>query len=196
MATLPQKHVQGRFLRLEGSACRHMSYVIGHCRNFATPNGFAFSGTKVPAGPDWIHEVKRDGCRMLVVRKNGRVRLLTRNGYDRSDRYPWIVEAALKNPQKHFVIDGEAVVLGVDGTSDFDACIHASTMRGAALCLLARRTEGIFIVPFEQGGIGPDLFRQGCFMGQEGLVSKYRDRVFRAGRSPHWIKVKTQTRPR
>jgi len=40
-----------------------------------------------------------------------------------------IVEAALKNPQKHFVIDGEAVVLGVDGTSDFDACIHASTMK-------------------------------------------------------------------
>ena len=93
------------------------------------PNGFAFSGTKVPAGPDWIHEVKRDGCRMLVVRENGRVRLLARNGYDRSDRYPWIVEAALKNPQKHFVIDGEAVVLGVDGTSDFDACIHASTMK-------------------------------------------------------------------
>jgi len=27
-------------------------------------------------------------------------------------RYLWIAEAALKNRQKHFVIDGEAVVLG------------------------------------------------------------------------------------
>ena len=36
-------------------------------------------------------------------------------------RYPWIVEAALKNRHKQFVLDGEAVVLGVDGISDFNA---------------------------------------------------------------------------
>jgi ATP-dependent DNA ligase len=29
-----------------------------------------------------------------------------------ADRYPWIVEAALKNRHRQFVIDGEAVVLG------------------------------------------------------------------------------------
>jgi hypothetical protein len=46
------------------------------------------------------------------------VRLFTRNGYDWTKRYPWIVESALKNRQKHFVIDGEAVILGVDGISD------------------------------------------------------------------------------
>jgi hypothetical protein len=34
---------------------------------------------------------------------------------------PWIVEAALKNGIKQFVIDGEAVVLGVDGIADFNA---------------------------------------------------------------------------
>ena len=48
------------------------------------------------------------------------MRLYSRNGYDWSDRYPWIVEAALKNRQLHFVIDGEAVLLGVDGISDFN----------------------------------------------------------------------------
>jgi ATP-dependent DNA ligase len=36
------------------------------------------------------------------------VRLITRGGYHWTDRYPWIVEAALKNRQKRFVIDGEA----------------------------------------------------------------------------------------
>jgi bifunctional non-homologous end joining protein LigD len=35
--------------------------------------------------------------------------------------YPWIVESALKNRMKHFVIDGDAVILGVDGISDFNA---------------------------------------------------------------------------
>jgi bifunctional non-homologous end joining protein LigD len=34
---------------------------------------------------------------------------------------PLIVEAALKDRHKQFVIDGEAVILGVDGISDFNA---------------------------------------------------------------------------
>src|SRR3954451_4091022 len=77
-------------------------------------------GTKVPAGPDWIHEVKYDGYRLLVVRDGKRVRLLTRNGHDWTTRYPLIVESALRNRQSSFVVDGEAVLLGVDGASDFD----------------------------------------------------------------------------
>jgi bifunctional non-homologous end joining protein LigD len=75
----------------------------------------------VPDGPDWFHEIKYDGYRLRVERDNDRVRLITKGGYDRTNRYPWIVEAALKNRQKHFVIDGEAVILGVDGYSDFNA---------------------------------------------------------------------------
>jgi ATP-dependent DNA ligase len=49
------------------------------------------------------------------------VQLITRGGYNWTKRYPWIVEAALKNRYKQFVIDGEAVILGVDGISDFNA---------------------------------------------------------------------------
>jgi bifunctional non-homologous end joining protein LigD len=64
-------------------------------------------GTKVPTGPDWIHEVKYDGYRMLVARKDKRVRLFSRNGHDWTARYLWIVEAALRNRQTSFVIDGE-----------------------------------------------------------------------------------------
>ncbi|MGL3107049.1 ATP-dependent DNA ligase [Bradyrhizobium sp. BR 1432] len=81
----------------------------------------ATAGKQVPSGPDWIHEVKHDGYRMLVIREDKRVRLLSRNGSDWTKRYPWIADAALKNRQKHFVIDGEAVILGVDGISDFNA---------------------------------------------------------------------------
>ena len=44
-----------------------------------------------------------------------------RGGYNFADRYPWIVEAARKVRQTRFVIDGEAVVLGVDGIADFNA---------------------------------------------------------------------------
>ena len=34
--------------------------------------------------------------------------------------YPLIVEAALKNRASSFVIDGEAMLLGIDGVSDFN----------------------------------------------------------------------------
>ena len=34
---------------------------------------------------------------------------------------PWIMEAPRRNRQKHFVIDGEAVILGVNAYSDFNA---------------------------------------------------------------------------
>ena len=60
--------------------------------------------------------------------------------------------------------------------------------------LLARRPDGIFVAPLEQGEIGPDLFRAACRMGLEGLVSKRRDRAYRGGRCPHWVKVKNPNR--
>ena len=77
-------------------------------------------GTKVPDRPEWLHEIKHDGYRLIVQREGKRVRLFTRNGYDWSHRFPLIVEAALRNRQSSFVIDGEAVLLGVDGRSDFN----------------------------------------------------------------------------
>jgi bifunctional non-homologous end joining protein LigD len=141
-------------------------------------------GTKVPQTPDWLHEIKYDGYRLRLERYGDRVRLITKGGYDWTKRYPWIVESALKNRQKQFVIDGEAMILGVDGRSDFDA-LHSGKHNDEVRLLafdvlatdgddqrdlplsmrkanLARRSDGIFRSDFEQGEIGPDLFRKAC----------------------------------
>jgi bifunctional non-homologous end joining protein LigD len=48
---------------------------------------------------------------------------------------------------------------------------------------------------FEQGEIGPDLFRKACEFGLEGLVSKRRDRPYRGGTSKHWVKIKNRQHP-
>ena len=77
-------------------------------------------GTKVPNRAEWIHEVKHDGYRLIVQRDGDRVRLFTRNGHDWSYRYPFISEAALRIRNTSFVLDGEAVLLGVDSGSDFN----------------------------------------------------------------------------
>jgi ATP-dependent DNA ligase len=175
-------------------------------------------GTKVPDRPEWIHEVKHDGYRMIVQREGKWVRLFTRNGHDWTDRYPEIAAAALRIRSSSFVLDGEAVLLGVDGRSDFNGLhsrkyddevqfyafdILASdgddlrklplSMRKSNLArLLARRVDGIHIAPYEQGEIGPELFRAACAHGLEGLVSKHRDSIYRAGRFDRWIKVKNR----
>jgi bifunctional non-homologous end joining protein LigD len=178
-------------------------------------------GTKVPYTADWLHEIKYDGYRLIVQREGKRVRLFTRNGHDWTKRYPLIVEAALKNGSASFVIDGEAVLLGVDGFSDFNGlhsrrhddevqlyafdilALGGDDLRTLPLHLrknnlarlLARRPEGIFTSDFEQGEIGPDLFRHACKLGLEGIVSKRRESRYRAGRSPDWVKVKNRQHP-
>lgn len=60
----------------------------------------------------------------MQVRKDGnRVRLLTRRGYDWTDRYGWVVEAAAKLKASSLTIDGELVCVGADGIADF-ATLH------------------------------------------------------------------------
>lgn len=179
------------------------------------------SGRVVPATPDWLHELKYDGYRLIVARDGDRVRLITRGGHDWSKRFPWIVEAALQSRHKKLVVDGEAVLLGTDGISDFKAlhcgkhddevrlyafdilALDGEDLRGVPLSLrkksLARllrgRPGGMFAAPFERGEIGPDLFRAACRMGLEGMVSKRADRPYRGGRCRHWIKVKNRSHP-
>jgi ATP-dependent DNA ligase len=173
------------------------------------------SGKVVPATAHWLHEIKYDGYRLIVQRDDDRVRLFTRNGHDWSGRYRWILESALRNRHQQFVIDGEAVILGVDGIPDFNA-LHSRwhdedvqlyafdilaldgedlrslplSMRKTNLAQLLRgRPDGIFVAPFEQGEIGPDLFRAACNMGVEGMVSKRADRPYCVGRSKDWVKI-------
>jgi ATP-dependent DNA ligase len=43
-----------------------------------------------PSGPKWLHEIKFDGYRLFARRDGAEIRLLTRNGYVWSDRYPLI----------------------------------------------------------------------------------------------------------
>jgi bifunctional non-homologous end joining protein LigD len=37
---------------------------------------------KPPDGPDWVHEIKHGGYRLIVRREGRAVRLFTRRGYD------------------------------------------------------------------------------------------------------------------
>jgi bifunctional non-homologous end joining protein LigD len=71
-------------------------------------------------------------------------------------------------------------ILALDGEDLRNQPLHLRKSNPARP--LARRPEGIFISEFERGEIGPDLFRQACKFGLEGLISKHKDRPDRGGR--------------
>ena len=61
--------------------------------------------------------------------------------------------------------------------------------------LLKRSGDGIIYNDHDAGAIGPRLFEQACLLGLEGIVSKHRESVYKAGPSRRWIKVKNPKSP-
>ena len=51
-----------------------------------------------PSGEDWLHELKFDGYRIQALLSGRRVKLMTRNGKDWTERYPDIAAALSKMP--------------------------------------------------------------------------------------------------
>ncbi|NKQ85185.1 non-homologous end-joining DNA ligase [Rhizobium ruizarguesonis] len=72
-----------------------------------------------PKGDDWVYEIKWDGYRLSVHVEPTGIRILTRGGYDWTDRFPAIKLAAMWLPVGTAILDGEAVVLDEQGRSDF-----------------------------------------------------------------------------
>ena len=140
--------------------------------------------------------------------------MLHTNGHDWADRFPAIVEAALLLKATSFYIDGEAVILGDDGTHDFralrsrgrEAMLVAFDLlqhdgadlrdmplieRKRRLARLLGRGERPAIQYSEHlTGDGPTVFDHVCRMGLEGIVSKRVDAPYRSGPSKTWLKSK------
>jgi bifunctional non-homologous end joining protein LigD len=55
--------------------------------------------------------------------------------------------------------------------------------------------DGIRLSDHLDGQDGATVFQHACKLGLEGIVAKRRDRPYRSGRSPDWIKVKNPEAP-
>ena len=181
------------------------------------------NGSTVPTGVQWAFEIKHDGFRFICRRDDDRVRVFSRNGRDWTDRVPLIAEAIGKLRVKSVTLDGEGVVCRPDGVTDFDrlrAAIGRLGSRDAFLyafdlleldgenmrlyewhvrrttlrSLIKRAGAGIRLSEHLEGD-GAAAFQHACRMGLEGIVAKRRDRPYRSGRSPDWIKVKNPHAP-
>jgi bifunctional non-homologous end joining protein LigD len=57
-----------------------------------------------PRGADWLHEIKHDGYRTQLAIENGTARAYTRRGFDWTDKYQPIVQAAAKLPARSAIM--------------------------------------------------------------------------------------------
>lgn len=92
----------------------------------------------VPAGPEWVHEVKWDGMRVLVEAKGGSLTITSRTGRDVTVAYPEL--APLAELYDDMLLDGELVAL-VDGRPSFAGLterMHVTSARRATQLAASR----------------------------------------------------------
>jgi ATP-dependent DNA ligase len=74
---------------------------------------------KLPDGPQWVWEIKLDGCRALAVKTASGLTFFSRQKKSLSKKFPYIVEALADLPPGT-VVDRELVGLDDKGRPDFN----------------------------------------------------------------------------
>ena len=87
-----------------------------------------------PSGPDWIHEIKHDGFRILARRAGSTVLLISRNGHDLTYRFPLVAGAMAQLPVTSYLIDGEAILCDDNGLAVFQLLRSYRNGHAATLC--------------------------------------------------------------
>ena len=99
-----------------------------------------------PEGPEWLHEQKFDGYRILAVIERGEVKLMSRRFKDWTAEFPTITRALAELPVERAILDGEVCVLLPDGRTTFQGL--QNSFGG----------DGVGVVYF--GWVDTDLVRQ------------------------------------
>ncbi len=174
---------------------------------------------EIPAGEDWIYEIKFDGIRALTLKDDDEVELYSRLKNKMSHRFGGIAEAIKSLHCKSAILDGEIVALEESGRSSFQL-LQMSRMPGQApsICyylfdILNLNGKDLKNLPLHErkrilqkvvpegndllrisdhlGGRPEQLWTEVCHRGLEGLIGKQRNSKYEPGkRSGAWIKVK------
>jgi len=172
-----------------------------------------------PAQGNWIYELKFDGIRVLAIKDGARVKLISRNENDLTQKFAGIAEPLTDLPCDQCVIDGEVVALDGEGRSSFQL-LQARELDAEKAPLfyypfdllqldgnnltqlpLTKRKELLQALIANQadpircsGAIGGDakaLLQEVKRRGLEGLIGKLADSLYEPGRrSGKWIKLK------
>jgi bifunctional non-homologous end joining protein LigD len=171
-----------------------------------------------PEGPDWLHEQKFDGYRIVADLQHGTVRLLSRRFKDWTAEFPTVAAAVARLPVKRVVLDGEVAAVLPDGRTSFQALqaeragpniayfvfdllaldgkdltalpLEDRKARLASLVQPRRGKPGVIRYSDHVVGSGREFFALACKRGLEGIISKRRDQPYAPGRGTAWQKTK------
>lgn len=177
---------------------------------------------QVPRGDDWLHELKLDGYRLVVVADGERTALYSRNHKRWTAKLPSLARE-VRSLGRRAVLDGEAVIFDERGRSSFELLVNGVHHgREGDVVLLA--FDLLWLDGWDLTGValeerkrvlrevvddaaaprvrfldhvvgrGARVFEAACESGAEGIVSKRRSARHRARRDASWQKVKCSAR--
>lgn len=179
--------------------------------------------SQVPAGENWLYELKYDGYRIVAYIEDAGVRLMTRNGQDFTKQFRPIADSLLAwADRRTLVLDGEVVILDAEGKTDFQAlqsylknpsgkalvytifdllALSGSDLRNNQLIerktLLARlmqdAPENLHFSGHSDGN-NQDIFVTACQANMEGIICKKADSIYSGTRNNDWLKIKCENR--
>ena len=171
---------------------------------------------KLPTGASWIFEPKWDGHRVIVRKRAEAVEAISSNGLDRTERWPWLVEAVRTCCSADVILDGEVIALDASGRHWFQLVGRPDRPHGFVVFDILgidstdlrskpwheRRAILISrVTPIPPLSITPVTDDAAALMeatranGFEGVIAKRNDSTYLPGRrSPSWIKVKHRRR--
>jgi bifunctional non-homologous end joining protein LigD len=175
---------------------------------------------ELPAGDDWLYEVKWDGYRALGYVRAGEAKLVSRNGNDLTGRFPTIAKAlakAARSPQ--CVVDGEVCALDEQGRPSFSAMqqgkpgtplvyevfdvleIDGAPVVDLPLTERRERLESLLDASVKNVQVsgffddGEALLEAATVQGLEGVMAKRPgSRYLEGRRTRDWLKIKTHGR--
>lgn len=179
--------------------------------------------TVVPDSTDWLYEMKYDGYRIVAYVEGNKVRLMTRNGNDYTNRFSPIAYSLIDwAAGRSMILDGEMVITDEEGKTDFQALQNYMrnprnqsltyivfdllaldgadlreqrlTKRKETLKSLMQNCPKNLYHSQHVIGNGEQCFQVACQSNMEGIVGKKADSVYSGSRNGDWIKLKCDKR--
>ena len=181
----------------------------------------ASSGEIPPNDNKWLHEIKYDGVRIICIKNNNNINLMTRKGTDWSGRFPSIVNELKNLKCNNVILDGEiSLINNVNSFQGLQNILRDKTIEPKLsyyifdiiqledknlenLQLIERKKILKTVINFKSEklknspmiiGDGVTFFNSICSLGLEGIISKKIDSKYERKRTKTWLKFKCKKR--
>jgi bifunctional non-homologous end joining protein LigD len=121
---------------------------------------YASIGTSMPEGDGWTFEPKYDGIRVLAYVTKDAVRLVTRNGNDKTKQFPEVADALrglARKAERELVLDGEIIAVVKGEIARFQALQDRMHVKAATTIEDFASNQPAAIVLFDILVDGPDI---------------------------------------